>query len=214
MLFLSKQVLYDTGFENDPLARSQGSMLLTFHTTAEDPEATMTWNLCAIQNAMVLRIDTNIPENNPKNLSKKRLWWSVFVRDRVLWLGRHRRPQFISANFTPRIGYLEEEDFSEEIMFSAVYEPKAKRASLEIFQAQCRLAIILTDVILIAFSASDGFVPCLSSEELRTSLDRIRTIKSNLARWKKEFQMTLRPTELSQQETIDILTHLTMMHYQ
>ncbi|KAJ5833477.1 hypothetical protein N7474_001788 [Penicillium riverlandense] len=214
MLLASCAVLYDTGFENDPLARAQGSMLLTFHTTAEDPQATMTWNLCAIQNAMMLRIDTNILDNDPKNVSKKRLWWSVFVRDRILWLGRHRRPQFISANFTPRIGYLEEEDFSDEIMFSAVYEPKTKRESLKIFQAQCRLAIILTDVISIAFSSSDGFVPCLPSEELHASLDRIQTIKSNLARWKKEFQTSLHPTDLSQQETIDVLTHLTMMHYQ
>jgi hypothetical protein len=131
-----------------------------------------------------------------------------------LWLGRHRRPQFISANFTPRIGYLEEQDFSDEIMFSAVYETKAKRMSLKIFQAQCRLAIILTDVVSIAFSASDGFVPYLSSEELHASLDKIRALKNNLARWKKEFEMSVHSTDLPQQETLDILIQLTLMHYQ
>lgn len=155
-----------------------------------------------------------MPDQDSNTLMKKRLWWSVFVRDRILWLGRHCRPQFISANFNIKVSYLEEHDFADEIMFSPVYGPEAKRLLLRIFQAQCRLAVILTDVISIAFSGPDGYVPCLSSEELHKSLANIGMLKYKLAQWKEEVQMPPHHTDIPLQESIEIFTNLTLMHYQ
>ncbi|PKY05798.1 hypothetical protein P168DRAFT_221156, partial [Aspergillus campestris IBT 28561] len=213
MLLASCSVLYDTGFESNPLARAQGAALLTFHTTAEDPEATMTWNLCSIQNAIAIGQDTQVPDADASRIAKKRLIWSVFVRDRILWLGRHRRPQFISANFNVTTDYLDEDDVADEIMFSPVYGADAKRSLLKIFQAQCRLAVILTGVISIAFTSSDGYVPRLSWQGLQQSLARVERLKSRLALWKDEVDVQV-PMHNPQHEIIDVIVNLTYMYYQ
>ncbi|KAG2413185.1 hypothetical protein HFD88_002374 [Aspergillus terreus] len=213
MLLASCAVLYNTGFESDPLARAQGALLLTFHTTAEDPQATMTWNICAIQNAMtVSSIASNI-DLQTAVVVKKRLLWSVFVRDRILWLGRHRRPQFISANFNIGMGLLEELDIADEINSSPVHTPDSKRLLLKLFQAQCRLALILSDVNAIAFSASEAYSPQLSVEGLHSRLAKVQMLKSRLAQW-REVWMPLPQTAAPEQEAIDILTNITLMHYE
>lgn len=207
------QVLYNTGFESDPLARAQGALLLTFHTTAEDPQATMTWNICAIQNAMtVSSIASNI-DLQTAVVVKKRLFWSVFVRDRILWLGRHRQPQFISANFNIGMGLLEELDIADEINSSPVHTPDSKRLLLKLFQAQCRLALILSGVNAIAFSASEAYSPQLSVEGLHSRLAKVQMLKSRLAQW-REVWMPLPETAAPEQEAIDILTNITLMHYE
>ncbi|KAF9884563.1 hypothetical protein FE257_001508 [Aspergillus nanangensis] len=214
VLYNRAKILYDTGFEKDALARAQGSLLLTFHTTAEDPQATMTWNICAIQNTVAMGIDGNHPSRDSMIIAKKRLWWSVFVRDRLLWLGRHRRPQFISANFHMPVGYLEEQELLDEIMSSPVHTPDAKRLLFRVFQAQCHLAIILTDVIAIAFSVSEGYYPTLSAEELHASLAQVGVLRSRLVKWKDDLQRSLHHTDISRQEAVETVTNLLWMHYQ
>lgn len=173
----------------------------------------MTWNLCAIQNAIAIGQDTHVPDADATRIAKKRLIWSVFVRDRILWLGRHRRPQFISASFNVTTGYLDEDDVADEIMFSPVYGADAKRSLLKIFQAQCRLAVILTGVISIAFASSDGYVPRLSWQGLQQSLARVERLKGQLALWKDEVDVQV-PMHNPQHEIIDVNINLTFMYYQ
>ncbi|PIG80474.1 hypothetical protein AARAC_001645 [Aspergillus arachidicola] len=208
------KMLYDTNFESDPLARAQGALLLTFHTTAEDPQATMTWNMCAIHNATATGLGLNPSLQDPDRCAKKRLWWSIFVRDRFLWLGRHRRPQFTSTNFNLNIDYLHEEEMTNEIIMSPFYEPNIKRLLLKVFQAQCRLAVILTDVITISFSASDGDVPRLSLHELEIYLSRIKQLRAELAQWEETVYSPLHHTGIAEPETVGIIINLTALHYQ
>lgn len=209
------QVVYDTNFEDHPLPRAQGALLLTYHTTAEDPQAMMTWNLCAIQNAMSKELHpTNLSIHDHQRSLKKRLWWSIFVRDRTLWLGRHRCPQFFSTNFNINFDCPDASDFENEIMFAPVYIPDVKRLLVKVFQAQCHLGRVLTDVISIAFSASDGFVPYFSLEELRNTLTRIQLLKKTLARWKDEHYLPLTQFDLAEQESINVHVHLTHIYYQ
>ncbi|KAB8271092.1 Hydantoinase B/oxoprolinase-domain-containing protein [Aspergillus minisclerotigenes] len=208
------KMLYDTNFESDPLVRAQGALLLTFHTTAEDPQATMTWNMCAIHNATATGLGLHPSLQDPNRCAKKRLWWSIFVRDRFLWLGRHRRPQFTSANFSLNIDYLQEEEMTNEIIMSPFYEPNVKRLLLKVFQAQCRLAVILTDVITISFSASDGDAPRLSLQELDIYLTRIKQLRAELARWEETVYAPLHHTGIAEPETVGIIINLTALHYQ
>ncbi|KAE8421249.1 hypothetical protein BDV36DRAFT_280812 [Aspergillus pseudocaelatus] len=214
ILLSSCAMLYDTNFESDPLARAQGALLLTFHTTAEDPQATMTWNMCAIHNATATGLGLHPSVQDPNRCAKKRLWWSIFVRDRFLWLGRHRRPQFTSANFNLNIDYLHEEDMANEIMMSPFYEPNAKRLLLKVFQAQCQLAAILTDVITISFSASDGDAPRLSHHELDIYLTRIKQLRAELTQWEETVYSPLHHTGIAEPETVGIIINLTALHYQ
>jgi hypothetical protein len=113
-----------------------------------------------------------------------------------------------------KINYLEETDFSDEIVSSPVYTPEAKRLVVKLFQAQCRLAVILTDVVSTAFSAFDTFISRLSPEDLGKSLNRVRVLKYSLARWREENQVPLDHVEGPRPESVDMLSHLTWMHFQ
>ncbi|KAJ5287120.1 hypothetical protein N7478_002806 [Penicillium angulare] len=213
-LYDRAKTLYDTGFEADAISRAQGCLLLTFHTTAEDPEAPMTWNICAIQNSMAAELDLNISTNDPIRITKKRLYWAIFVRDKILWLGRHRRPHFISAEFGLSMDHLNEDDLADEILYSPVYTADAKRLLLKLFQAQCRLAIILTDIVSIVFSIFDGYSPRLSSNGLQRSMLEVKELRDRLTRWKDDTQSRIYQRDSLQQGSIEILTNLVLMHYQ
>ncbi|KAJ5087919.1 hypothetical protein N7456_011535 [Penicillium angulare] len=213
-LYDRAKTLYDTGFEADPISRAQGCLLLTFHTTAEDPEAPMTWNICAIQNSMTAKLEINVSINDPLRITKKRLYWAIFVRDKILWLGRHRRPHFISTEFGLPMDHLNEDDLADEILFSPVYTSDAKRLLVKLFQAQCRLAIILTDIVSIVFSIFDGYSPRLSINELQATMVRVKELRGRLTWWKDDTQSRLYQRDSVQQGGIEILTKLVLMHYQ
>lgn len=60
-------------------------------------------------------------DNFGKSL-KKRLWWSILLRDRSLCIGLRRRPQV----YVEYWDWLEEDDFEEEIQYSKVYDKATK----------------------------------------------------------------------------------------
>jgi hypothetical protein len=174
----------------------------------------MTWLVSAIQNATTIGLD---PEpSRVEEVSKsflKRLWWTILLRDRFVCLGRRCYPQFTSFNLNTRIDWLEEEDFSNEIRYSQVYEPDTKRCLLRILQTQCQLAVIVTDVISIAFSASAGFVPFPCKEDFHRSMNKIEAVKNALARWEKDSHLQLTPTDTKCPEFVKSFTKLTLLYY-
>lgn len=174
----------------------------------------MTWNLCAIQNAMAARVDWNATIQDPLYSTKNRLYWSIFVRDRILWLGRHRSPHFTSVHFKPPINFLTRKDLAGETGFSCVYNAEAKGLLVEIFRTQCQLAMIITDVIAIAFASYNRPSPRFSVNTLNQSLMGIKELRKRLNDWRDETQSLLFQTDLSQQEAIQITTKLIWLHYQ
>lgn len=204
-------MLYDTNFENNVLCRAQGTLLLTHHTTGERPQAAMAWNLCSIANATSIGLHQDISEDDPDRSAKKRLAWAIFVCDRILWLGSHRCPHFISANFSIKTGLPEEEDFSEEFVSSQFYKPSVKWLLFRIFQSRCRLALTLTDIIFITFR---GYIPPLSPDEFYRELQRIWLLKNTLHRWTQESELPGNDTSIMDRETINMLSNLTIKHYQ
>lgn len=108
---------------------------------------------------------------------------------------------------------LTEDDLLDEITLSLLFEPSIKRSQLKIFQALCRLAIILTDVICIAFPP-DIYIPGLSQDGLFKRLAKIKDIKEGLVKWKEDSQVQLASPEISQHGTLDTNARLMMLHYQ
>ncbi|KAE8340577.1 hypothetical protein BDV24DRAFT_151928 [Aspergillus arachidicola] len=203
------KLLFDLQAENDAFAKAQGSVLLAHHTSAHDPQASSIWLMRAIQNAMIVGCGPG-PGDQGINLSlMKRLWWSMVLRDRVLSIGLRRRPQITSVEFNMGANWLTEEDFAEEIVNSRVYDPQVKILLFQVLQEQCKLAVLLTDMVALVFSSQGVSSPSLSLAEFQAVLAAIRRIKRYLTKW-EDVSIVLPSTS---HETVTFFTHLTWMYY-
>ncbi|KNG87592.1 hypothetical protein ANOM_005442 [Aspergillus nomiae NRRL 13137] len=203
------KLLFDLQAEDDAFAKAQGSALLAHHTSAQDPQASNIWLMRAIQNAMIVGCGPG-PGDSQINLSMmKRLWWSMVLRDRVLSIGLRRRPQITSVEFNMGANWLTEEDFADEIVNSRVYDPELKIQLFQVLQEQCKLAVLLTDMVALVFSSQGVSSPSLSLTEFQAVLAAIRRIKRYLTKWEA---VSIVPPSTSH-ETVTFFTHLTWMYY-
>lgn len=108
---------------------------------------------------------------------------------------------------------LEEADMEDEIQFSRVYDPETKRMLLKVFQEQCRLAVMLTEMISFVFASHGLSAPTLSLEQFHESLATVSRIRASLKQWE-----TCSPLgallEGSVPEAVTLFTNFTYMYYQ
>ncbi|KAL3469751.1 hypothetical protein BJX99DRAFT_267911 [Aspergillus californicus] len=211
-LYKRVKALYDLNAEDRPYQQAQGSVLLTLHTSAHEPQISSLWLTRAIQNAMIIGAQPGPTEDVAASL-KKRLWWTIIIRDRSLCLGLRRRPQVTSFDMG-LVGELpDEEDFADEIAHSRVYSPEIKRMMLKVLQEQCRLAVLLSEMITFVFASHGIAAPSLTLDQYDEELEKIARTKSAMQRWE-----TCSPlhqwTEGNAPEAVTLLTNFTYMYYQ
>ncbi|KAL2818058.1 hypothetical protein BJX63DRAFT_384469 [Aspergillus granulosus] len=118
---------------------------------------------------------------------KKRLWWSILLRDRCLCLGLRRRTQITSKHFNAETSYLEEADFADEIANSHVYDKESKQILFETFQHQCRLAVLVTDMATFMFTTNGVSSPSLSFKAFQSHRCEIKRLRNELLQWERRF---------------------------
>ncbi|KAF5987326.1 cutinase transcription factor 1 beta [Fusarium coicis] len=194
MLFAASALLFDLGVESDAFTKSQAALLLTFQFSALEPHAGSTWLAIAIQNAIVAQAHTFQAPGSSISRKKrnKRLWWSLFWRDRVLTLGLRKPLQITPSSFNVTLDPIIPEDIADEAESSAVYDPKTKRQLADIIYFQCRLAVILTETLSICYGPN-AFDITYSLDNFEKTQSQIRAAKSNLTRWKKEADKAMNP---------------------
>ncbi|KAJ5086193.1 Transcription factor [Penicillium argentinense] len=145
---------------------------------------------------------------------KKRLWWSILLRDRSLCIGLRRRPQITSVNLHGCRDWLKEEDFEGEMHASQIFNYEAKRRLLVAFQEQCHLAILLTDLVSVVFAprATCGLPP--SAEVFHSLMHEVEAIKRALVEWEAQALPAPAPTFQPQNDDPSAaLRSLTFMYY-
>ncbi|CEL08458.1 hypothetical protein ASPCAL11608 [Aspergillus calidoustus] len=168
-LYTRAKLLYDLNCEKSILSTIQGSLLLTHHSSSSDLHAGSLWLSIAIQNAIVYNalhpspapsanptaISTQGPSTKQENI-KRRIWWSILLRDRIIPLGLRRHPQITPQTMdltgesclTP----LGERDLEDEISCSEVYDAETKRLLARVLGIQCELAVVFSDVLVLVNS--------------------------------------------------------------
>ncbi|KAJ5696011.1 hypothetical protein N7536_006423 [Penicillium majusculum] len=145
-LYNKANLLFELRTERRSHANAQGAVLLTHYTSPEDPEAGSLWVTRAIEHAMLLDSHPSLVLENVAISLKKRLWWSILLRDQSLCIGLRHRPRVTSIGFHGWSDWLSIEDFSEELHQSRVYDYDTKKRLLDELQKQCELAVVLTDL--------------------------------------------------------------------
>ncbi|OJD11753.1 hypothetical protein AJ78_07536, partial [Emergomyces pasteurianus Ep9510] len=218
-LYRRAKLLFDLNVESDVLAKAQGSILLTYQSSSVDFHAGSLWLTNAIQHAILYgahlyNSESNI--NDPQRGTKKRLWWSILLRDRILPLGLRRYPQITPQHFDLSLDCITEEDLQDEIHNSEVYNPETKSILANVLRVQCQLAIVLTGVIMIVYAPNGFSQPKVMTEkEFMKSLREIEDIRACLAQWANEAKSAFGSIFASDSvhESATLYSNLTFMYY-
>ncbi|KAI1491075.1 transcription factor CTF1 [Biscogniauxia mediterranea] len=116
--FYKARLLYDFDYESDRLILVQALLLMTYwYETPDDQKDTWHWMGVAISLAHTIGLHRN-PANTSISLRKKklwkRIWWSCFMRDRLIALGMRRPTRIQDDDFD--VPMLEESDFEIEAL--------------------------------------------------------------------------------------------------
>ncbi|KJZ74230.1 Cutinase transcription factor 1 beta [Hirsutella minnesotensis 3608] len=129
--FQKTRLLYDFDYESDRLVLVQGLMHMTYwYETPDDQKDTWHWMGVAISLAHTIGLHRN-PETTSMTVTKqrlwKRIWWSCFMRDRLIALGM-RRPTRIK-----------DEDFDVPMLVESDFEIQTLAESNTVIPAECTL---------------------------------------------------------------------------
>jgi hypothetical protein len=110
---LTPQVLYDFDYELDRVSLVQSLLLMTYwYETPDDQKDTWHWMGVAISLAHTIGLHRN-PETSDMEPRKKklwkRIWWSCFMRDRLIALGMRRPTRVKDEDYD--VPMLTEDDF-------------------------------------------------------------------------------------------------------
>ncbi|KAM0276456.1 hypothetical protein ACHAQH_006721 [Verticillium albo-atrum] len=117
--FFSKtRLLYDFDYESDRLVLVQALLLMTYwYETPDDQKDTWHWMGVAISLAHTIGLHRN-PATTSMPLRKqklwKRIWWSCFMRDRLVALGMRRPTRIKDEDYD--VPMLTESDFEIEML--------------------------------------------------------------------------------------------------
>ncbi|KAK9857415.1 hypothetical protein MYU51_020831 [Penicillium brevicompactum] len=175
-------LLFELGAEMKPHARSQGAVMLTHYTSADDPRSGSLWVTIAIENAMLIDTKPSLQENVSVSL-RKRLRWSILLRDRSLCIGLHRCPQVTPVMFQGCSNWLSTEDFMDEMHHSEVYSYESKTQMLMALEQQCQLAVLVTDLAALVFTRPCTSKRHLTVHEFQSLMSRIKSNKESLKNW-------------------------------
>ncbi|EEH34680.2 hypothetical protein PAAG_05729 [Paracoccidioides lutzii Pb01] len=211
ILYRRAKLLFDLDAENDALAKAQGSIILTYQSSHTDVHAGSRWLTNAIQNAILHGAhlyNSKSNQSDPQKMTKKRLWWSIILRDRILLLGLRRHPQITPQNFDLPLDCLSEEDFEDEVYNSEVYSPETKRLLANVMRVQYQLAIALTDVYDDCIPAA-WVLPTKSAdrEGFVTAIRDKGDIRDSLTQWANEAEASTGRLALCHNETLTLEAH-------
>ena len=176
----------------------------------------------AIQNAIlcgahVYDSKTDRIHDDPQRNTKKRLWWSILLRDRILPLGLRRHLQITPENFNLTLSCMKEEDLEDEIYNSDVYDPETKRLLATVLRVQCELAIALTSVITAVYSPNGFGQPrFMTQQEFTQTLQEVEDSRAGLAQWARNAKTSLGTIFNSDKvhESVTLYSGLTFLYYQ
>ncbi|KAF2856158.1 hypothetical protein T440DRAFT_438912 [Plenodomus tracheiphilus IPT5] len=130
--FQKTRILYDFDYESDRVSLVQALLLLTYYyETPDDQKDTWHWMGVATSVAHTIGLHRN-PDNTNLDSKRvklwKRIWWSTYMRDRLIALGM-RRPTRIKS-----------EDFDVPMLTLDDFEIAPIPDSISCIPADCRVA--------------------------------------------------------------------------
>lgn len=164
----------------DDITRSQGALMLTYHSSLLDKKANTFWLSIAIHFAKSARahLYSRLEDDSKKRNVLKRLWWCCVLRDRIMALGFRGQIQIKATDFDFTQSGFMDSDFSDEIWSSTVYDATTKQVLAQLAGTLCELAVALNNVFL---TLNGGWPP--GSDQDDPSTEGIKECSRGLDAW-------------------------------
>lgn len=175
IFFDRARLLYDLNCETDRVAILQALLLMTYwYEKPEDEKETWHWTGIALSQAQIQGIHRNPDGFNitPEMKSlRKRIWWSLFVRDRLLALGIRRPARVRSGDFDVPMLTLEDcemASFDDSLLsylgpLPVATDASAKRSIYLCFIELAKLCVHIGDILFTQYSILSN--PTFGAEE-------------------------------------------------
>jgi hypothetical protein len=111
-----------------------------------------------------------------------------------------------------KIDRLGEDDFTDEIVNSYVYDPPTKRMLVRVLKEHYELALALSDMMPLVYSSHGIRVPSLSRNEFDATLAKIRRVESTLNRWLSTTNLPALVDPMAH-ESVAVFVNLVYMYY-
>ncbi|EXJ71400.1 uncharacterized protein A1O5_05207 [Cladophialophora psammophila CBS 110553] len=185
-------LLYDLGWEHDPITVTQGALILSLISSNNNmAKGNSFWLMTAVRYATAARPSPgNIHAAAPHDLWT-RLWWCCIIRDRLISLGS-RRPLHITLDtFNPlRLPSLTLADLENDRDRSLVYDRTTQRHLIRCFLRQLQLAITLSKLLTLIYPPDGSVVPQISSlSDYSETLLRVEQCKDDLRDWSESTRL-------------------------
>ncbi|KAI9646566.1 hypothetical protein NHQ30_004561 [Ciborinia camelliae] len=159
--FQRARVLYDLDYETDILTVVQSLLLMTYwYETPEDYKDTWHWMGRAIDHACILALHRDPKGMDVDHKLRKRVWWSCFMRDRLIALGM-RRPTRVKDEDCD-VPMLTEDDFEIKALdprnsiisteCSLIRDVEAQRDLALMCISKARLCLCISQVLAAQYS--------------------------------------------------------------
>ena len=148
-----------------------------------------------------------------EDAAHRRLWWCILLRDRSLSLCLRRQAQVSSFEMQMIEDHPTEKYFEAEIHGSRVYDSKTKRMLFKVFQEQCQLAALLTEMVSLTLGTHGISLSNLTRESVQDTYLLVNRVETSLTLWEKASYSSsslLKDVHVAVTKGIK----LTMVHYQ
>jgi len=211
---LCLQLLYDFDYEPDRLVLVQTLLLMTFwYESPDDQKDTWHWMGVAISLAHTIGLHrdpaaTSMPLRKQKLW--KRIWWSCFMRDRLIALGMRRPTRIKDEDFD--VPMLEKSDFDLETLSDDITVISAECTLMrdtsmqeelaELCMAKARLCICISHMLKAQYSvlARDKMQPdattnstmMLLPNKTQENIEMVKSVDLELMAWENSLRESCR----------------------
>lgn len=196
---------------NQPLERAQGALLLSYQASPDDPQLGSLLLANAIQNTTIVGKPPT-PLVPVRNSTLKRLWWSIILRDRCICFALRRRTQVTPAHFDAEDNYFDQTDFENEVTQSKVYDTQSKQFLFRVLQQQCRLAVMVTDMLSV-FWFPEGLTTVRLSKEFNDCMDLVLKTKDSLCQRETDTRSLMASRCYALPRSVETFIQITYMFY-
>lgn len=230
-------MLYDFDYESDRVILVQGLLLKTFwYESPDDQKDTWHWMGVAISLAHTIGLHRNPTSSNmPPRKQKlwKRIWWSCFMRDRLIALGMRRPTRIKDEDFD--VPMLEKADFEIELLAEdnatvsadcAVMRDLSVQQDLaELCIAKAQLCILISRMLRAQYSvlARDKVAPESTTHSTMmllpnkaNNVEMVKTVDLDLISWESALPAACQYRPLTPLDVRDgkstVAVHRTLLH--
>lgn len=208
--FQKTRLLYDFDYEVDRISLIQALLLMTYwYETPDDQKDSHHWMGIAVSLSHTIGLHRN-PERSasmdaPRRRLWKRIWWSTYMRDRLIALGMRRPTRIKNADFD--VPMLTPEDFEAAVLpegpscipadCSILRDAEKQRQLAIMCIEKAKLCICISHVLSVQYSVLHNNHGVLSEEgstrttmmlvakKLEPELNEVQTCDKMLHDWKE-----------------------------